>query len=165
MAQGMTESTTMLEETAQVIDVKDGMLLVETESRSGCNHCSADNCTTSVVAKLFGVKRNRLVLENSLDAKPGDRVVIGIPDALLVRASILAYLLPLLTMLVTAAIGKAIGLQAIWLSLLALFGLAIGFFIVYRATRGWTSQRYKPQLLRLVAAQHQRVEVPILTRS
>ncbi|MES9990902.1 MAG: SoxR reducing system RseC family protein [Candidatus Thiodiazotropha sp.] len=165
MTEGMSDSSTMLAETARVIDVKDGMLLAETESRSGCNHCSADNCTTSVVAKLFGVKRNRLVLENSLGAEPGDRVVIGIPDALLVRASILAYLLPLLSMLGMTAIGKMIGLPTIWLSMLALFGLAMGFFMVNRATRGWTSQRYKPQLMRIEAAPYQRVEVPILTRS
>ncbi|MES9970722.1 MAG: SoxR reducing system RseC family protein [Candidatus Thiodiazotropha sp.] len=161
----MNESSTMMEQTARVIDVKEGMLLAETESRSACNHCSTDNCTTLVVAKLFGVKRNRLVLVNSLNAKAGDRVVIGIPDALLVRASLLAYLLPLLAMLGSAAIGEMIGLQAIWLSLLALFGLAMGFFMVYRAARGWTSQRYKPQLLRIAAAQYQRVEVPTLTRS
>lgn len=165
MADCMTDSTPMLEETARVVDVKDGMLLAETESRSGCSHCSANNCTTSVVAKLFGVKRNRLVVENRLDARPGDRVVIGIPDALLVRASLLAYLLPLLSMLGAAAAGEAVGLPANWMSLLALCGLAMGFFMVHRATRGWTSQRYKPQLLRIAAAAYQRVEVPISTRS
>lgn len=164
MAENMTE-TTMLEQTAQVVDVKDGMLLAETESRSGCNHCATSGCTTSVVAKLFGVRRNRLVMENSIGAKPGDQVVIGIPDALLARASVLAYLMPLLSMLALTALGDQLGLQAVWLSLLALCGLAIGFFIVYWMTRGWSAQRYKPQLLRIVAADYQRVELPTLTRS
>jgi sigma-E factor negative regulatory protein RseC len=155
----------MLEETARVIEVKDGLLLAETESRSGCNHCSSGNCSTSVVAKLFGVKRNRLVMENSIGARAGDQVVIGIPDALLARASVLAYLMPLVSMLGLSALGDQFGLAPIWLSLLALGGLAVGFFIVYRVTRGWSAQRYRPQLLRLVAAEYQRVELPTLTRS
>ena len=161
----MSDLTTMLEEKARVIDVKDGMLLAETESRSGCNHCSTSSCTTSVVAKLFGVKRNRLVMVNSLGAKPGDQVLIGIPDQLLVRASVMAYLLPLLSMLGFTALGDGIGLATIWLGLLALFGLASGFFVVYRVTRGWSSQRYKPRLLEVVAGDYQRVELPTLTRS
>jgi sigma-E factor negative regulatory protein RseC len=159
----MTDSGNMLEETARVIDVRDGMLLAETESRSGCNHCSVNNCTTSVVAKLFGVRRNRLVMENSIDARTGDRVVIGIPDALLVRASVMAYLWPLLSMLGVTEIGESSGVLGIWLSLLALSGLAIGFFVVYRATRGWSSQRYKPRLLRIVAPAYQRLELSVLT--
>ncbi|PVV24819.1 MAG: hypothetical protein B6D79_10270 [gamma proteobacterium symbiont of Ctena orbiculata] len=166
MTDCMSESTTMLEETARVIDVKDGMLLAETESRSGCNHCStSSSCTTSVVAKLFGVKRNRLVMVNSLGAKPGDQVLIGIPDVRLVRASVMAYLVPLLLMLGFTALGDGIGLATIWLSLLALCGLACGFFIVYRVTRGWSSQRYKPRLLKVVAGDCQRLELPTLTRS
>jgi sigma-E factor negative regulatory protein RseC len=159
----MTEMTTMLEETARVIGVKNNMLLAETESRSGCNHCGVNGCTTSVVAKLFGVRRNRLVMVNSIGAKPGDQVVVGIPDALLVRASVMAYLMPLLSMLGLTALGDQLGLQAVWLSLLALCGLAIGFFIVYRMTRGWSAQCYKPQLLRIVTADYQRVDLPTLT--
>jgi sigma-E factor negative regulatory protein RseC len=155
----------MLEETARVVEVKDGLVLAETESRSGCNHCSSGSCSTSVVAKLFGVRRNRLVMENSIGARPGDQVVIGIPDALLARASVLAYLMPLFLMLGLTALGDQFGLAPIWLSLLALSGLVIGFYMVYRMTRGWSAQRYRPQLLRLVTADCQRVDLPTLTRS
>lgn len=161
----MTEHTTMLEETARVIDVMDGMLTAETESRSGCSHCSTSSCTTSVVSKLFGIRRNRLVMENSLHAKPGDQVVIGIPNELLVRASVMAYLLPLVAMLVVTAIGDTLGMNEILLSLLALAGLAMGFFIVRWAIRRGASQRYSPRLLRIVAPGYQRVGMPTLTRS
>jgi sigma-E factor negative regulatory protein RseC len=155
----------MLEQTARVVDVMDDMLLLETESRSGCNHCTTSSCTTSVVAKLFGVRRNRLVIANTIGAKPGDRVVIGIPDELLARASIMAYLMPLFSMLGLTALGDQVGLQTIWLSLLALCGLALGFFMVYWMTHGWSAQRYKPQLLRIVAADYQWVDLATLTRS
>ncbi len=161
----MSDNTNMLEETAWVIDVNDGLLTAETESRSGCGHCNTDSCTTSVVAKLFGVRRNRLVMENSLDARPGDRVVIGIPDPLLVRAALMAYLLPLLFMLGMTGLGDLIGINEFVLSLLALAGLALGFFTVHWVARGGASQRYEPRLLRIVAAAYQRVEIPTFTRS
>ena len=157
--------SSMLEETAQVIEVKDGLLIAETESRSGCNHCSSNSCTTSVVAKLFGVKRNRLVLENSIDARPGDQVLIGIPDQLLVRASLTAYLLPLTVMLLVTALGDLAGIDELFLSLLALAGLAMGFLTVRWVSRNGSPQRYEPRLLRIVAAGYQRVDMPTLTRS
>lgn len=161
----MNDNTTMLEETATVVEVIDDRLIAETESRSGCSHCSTGSCTTSVVAKLFGVRRNRLVMENSLDARPGDQVVVGIPDELLVRASVMAYLLPLISMLGVTAVGDALGMSEILLSLLALGGLAIGFFMVRWVIRRGPSQRYKPHLLRIVEPGWQRVGIPTLTRS
>lgn len=154
----------MLEETARVIEVRNGMLTAETESRSGCSHCgSGGSCSTSAVAKLFGVRRNRLVIANSLGARAGDQVVIGIPNELLVRASVSAYLLPLLFMLGTTALGERLGLGEFLLSLLALGGLVMGFF-----TLGWFSrrrsgsQRYQPRLLRILASDCRRVEIPKL---
>jgi sigma-E factor negative regulatory protein RseC len=160
-----SSETSMLEETAQVVEVKDGLLIAETQSRSGCNHCSSNSCTTSVVAKLFGVKRNRLVMENSLSAKPGDQVVIGIPDQLLVRASLTAYLLPLMIMLLVTALGDLAGIDELLLSLLAMIGLAVGFFTVRWLSRNGSSQDYQPRLLRIVATGYERVDLPTLTRS
>jgi len=153
----------MLEETARVIDIEDGLLIAETESRSACSHCSSSGCTTSVVAKLFGVRRNRLVMENSLDARPGDEVVIRIPDDLLVRASVMAYLLPLLTMLGAAALGDVLGMSEMFMSLLALAGLALGFLLVRWIIRRGPEQRYRPRLSRIVAPDGRRIEIPILT--
>ncbi len=157
----MTYTTSMLEETARVVEVLDGVLIAETQSRSGCSHCSTSSrCSTSVVAKLFGVRRKRLVMANSLNARPGDQVVIGIPDQLLVRASLMAYLLPLVVMLVVTALGDLAGINELLLSLLALVGLAMGFFTVRWVSRSRTSQQYEPRLLRIVAPGHQRVGMP-----
>ena len=157
----------MLEEIATVVAVRHGQLWVETESRSACSHCaSTSSCTTSVISKLFGVKRNRLQLDNSLGARIGDQVVVGIPDDLLVQASFQAYLLPLLVMLSTAAAGDAMGLNEGLLSLLVLGGLATGFYLVRWFTHIKQSrQRFKPQLLRIVGQAQCRVEMPNFMRS
>ncbi len=156
----------MLEESAMVVEVSGGTLWVEALSRSACSHCSSSSCTTSVISKLFGIRRNRLHLENSLGAKPGEQVVIGMPDDLLVRAAVHAYVLPLLVMLAAAALGGALGISDGLQSLLALIGLAIGMFFVRWSTRGAPSQqRFKPQLLRIAGRGRVRVEIPNLTRS
>jgi sigma-E factor negative regulatory protein RseC len=165
MADGMSDTDSMLEETAHVVEVHDGLLIAETESRSGCSHCSTESCTTSVVAKLFGVRRNRLVMENRLGARPGDLVRIGIPDRSLVRASLMAYLLPLLFMLGVTALGNLAGVSEFFLSLLALVGLAMGFFVVHGISRGGLSHRYEPRLLRIDAPGRQWIDMPKSMRS
>ena len=122
-------------------------------------------CTTSVVSKLFGIKRNRFKLENSLGAQPGEQVVIGIPDELLVQASVRAYLLPLLVMMLATAVGSAMGLMTDTKS--AGPGWAgHGFFWVRWATR----QCLVPTAIHTAPVAdcrsgHLRVEMPNLTRS
>ena len=165
MANSVSDTDSMLEEIAYVVAVQESLLIAETQSRGACSHCRTASCTTSVVAKLFGVRRNRLVMENSLGARPGDQVRIGIPDRTLVLASLMAYLLPLLCMLGTTALGKLAGVSEFFLSLLALVGLAMGFFIVHRVSRGGLSHRYEPRLLRIVAPGPQWVDMPTLMRS
>jgi sigma-E factor negative regulatory protein RseC len=156
----------MLEESARVVAVSGDRLWVETESRSACSHCTSSGCTTSVVSKLFGVKRNRLELQNSLGVRPGEQVVVGIPDALLVRASIWAYLVPLAVMLLPTLAGDLSGMGEGLQSLLALVGLATGFLLVHWMTRRVSyRQGFRPRLLRIVAQGTVRVEMPNHERS
>ncbi|MBV2125191.1 MAG: SoxR reducing system RseC family protein [Candidatus Thiodiazotropha sp. (ex Ctena orbiculata)] len=141
----------MLEETAMVVEANTDYLWVETRSRSGCSQCSS-SCTTSVVSKLFGMKRNRLKLENTLGAGAGDKVVVGIPDELLVRASVWAYLFPLQAMFAVSATGGVMGVGEGAQALLAIVGLAAGFALV-RWHTSWQGarQRFRPSLLRIVS--------------
>lgn len=141
----------MLEEIALVVEADSELLWIETRTRSSCSHCANDTCGTSVLAKIFAVKRNRVQLENTLAAEAGEQVIIGMPDDLLVRAAIWAYLVPLIAMvlftLIASMAGASDGLQ----SLLAMAGLAIGFLVVQKYTTGSRSKtHFKPRLLRKV---------------
>jgi sigma-E factor negative regulatory protein RseC len=140
----------MLETTAKVVRTGDGRLWVETRPRSACSGCSSDNCSTAVVSKLFGSRRNRFPLETGCDLKPGERVLIDISDDLLVRASVWAYLVPLLVMILVAALAGALGVGEGWQSLCAIGGLALGFVLVRRISCSKSSQqRLKPRLRRV----------------
>lgn len=156
----------MLEETGTVIATDQHHIWVETQSRSACSHCGAGSCSTSVIARLFGVKRNRLRLPNHLDAVIGQQVVVGIPDQVLVAVSARAYLLPLLGMLGAAALAGGMQAGDAMQALIALIGLFIGL-----ALSGWVSEteaareRYTPQLLRLCDSPAPFIELTALTRN
>lgn len=141
----------MLEEIALVVKSTPDRLWIETQTRSSCRHCSSSSgCGTSVLAKLFSVKRNQLQVENSLDAKLGDKVIIGMPDELLIRAAIWVYLLPLLAMVLVTILADLSGAGEGIQSLAGLAGLIIGFILLRKHTNSTTSQqKFKPRLLRL----------------
>lgn len=155
----------MIEETATVIAADDKQIWVESTPNSGCSSCSSRSCGTSVIAKLFGNKRTRLQLENSLDAKVGEQVVLGIPDALLVKASISAYMLPLLAMILAAATGNVLGVSEGMQVCFALIGLVAGLWLVSHLGRNPASaQNFKPALLRIAPRLQGEVSVVHFTK-
>lgn len=140
----------MLEQDATVVESKEGLIWVEAISRSSCSQCSTTSCSTSVISRLFGLKRNLLQMENTLQAKAGDQVIIGIPDNVLVRASLWAYLVPIISMVLSTLLavtqGYGDGIQILF----ALSGLAMGFLLVGRMTRsGKRGSAFNPLLLRI----------------
>lgn len=142
----------MIEETATVVRVEDGAAWVATKSRSACGHCGASgDCGTAMVAKLFGERENLLRLDNSLDAEVGERVVIGVSNNLLLKASALAYLLPLLFLIALVALGQMLGMGEGASTLLGFVGLGIGLWAVNHVTGGTRGHKdYCPLMLRRV---------------
>lgn len=151
----------MLEEIATVVEAEGDCIWVETQPRSACSHCNTGSCTTSVIARLFGARRNRLRLHNELNAAVGEQVVIGIPDEVLVAASWRAYLVPLAAMILGVALAVQAGLGDFVQALMALGGLFVGLLWMGRVSgSGRTSGRYAPKLLRLAGLSGLQVELP-----
>lgn len=144
----------MLEETGTVVDVQQQRMWVETIARSSCSACGTASCSTSVISKLFSMRRNLLELRTGLDAKPGDQVVIGIPDRLLVRASIWAYIAPLIMMVGATLVAQLLGAGDALQALCAAAGLAVGFLLVrILVDRTDRQKQFEPRLLRVVSKQ------------
>ncbi len=141
----------MLEETATVTQADGEWLWLETEPKSACSHCNASGCSTSVIGKAFGNRRNRMRLPNTLGALPGQQVVIGIPEPVLVGASLRAYLLPLVVMLTAGWLAVAAGLGEVLQALFIMGGLIIGLRMAGSMVgRPAVSGRYQPRLLRVL---------------
>ena len=140
----------MIEETANVVAATPDYIWVEARARSACSSCSTqDSCSTSVVAKWFGVPSQHLRLPNHVKAMVGDKVVIGVADRVMVAASLAGYLLPLLMMLGAAAAADSKGMNDIQQALVAMLGLMLGLFSAGVLTSHKRMQRFfQPKVLR-----------------
>lgn len=141
----------MIEEQARVIDSQDGIALVETLRQSACGQCSANKgCGTATLSKALGQKRTQLKVVDSVGSRPGDLVILGLDESALLQGSALLYLTPILSMLVSASMVTAIGIDQEWVAVVAgLLGLLLGMVFLWRYLRPKEKEaRYQPVILR-----------------
>jgi sigma-E factor negative regulatory protein RseC len=102
----------MIEESGRVIRTSGDSAWVQTERRSSCGSCSArKGCGTGALAGLFGARLHEVEVHNPIGARPGDEVIVGISESLLVRGSLALYLLPLLSLVAGALLGEGLAPQ------------------------------------------------------
>ncbi|MEI8647774.1 SoxR reducing system RseC family protein [Paraglaciecola sp. Hal342] len=98
----------MIEEIGTVIEVQkrqSGQFIrIATEVKSTCGSCHAkDNCGTGVIARALANKRDALWMACDEKVEVGQDVS-SIAESMLLRASLLVYMLPLITMLIVATV-------------------------------------------------------------
>ncbi|MEA3302810.1 MAG: SoxR reducing system RseC family protein [Pseudomonadota bacterium] len=99
----------MIEERAIVIETDNGAMLIEVQPQSACGSCDAKSaCGTSLLSSLFKHRATRMRVDNSVNARAGDHVVVGIDESEMVSGSVRLYLWPLLGL-----IGGAIAAQSL----------------------------------------------------
>lgn len=132
----------MIEEQAIVTSVETGFAEVEIQRRSSCSGCSArDGCGVSLLDRILGRRPQRLLVANALGVRPGDAVVIGVPEGALLKAAVAAYLVPLGGLIGGGLLGEALSLRwdlgfADALPLLgAVAGLGLGLLITRHYSR------------------------------
>tara|TARA_R110001592_G_scaffold175466_5_gene414683 strand:+ start:6648 stop:7145 length:498 start_codon:yes stop_codon:yes gene_type:complete len=131
----------MIEERALVIDTSfdsssftKKVARVKVQRTSSCGSCSLKSgCGQSTLNKMSSNHCLELDVENSLDAKSGDEVLIAIPEAGLITASLRVYFIPLILMVLGAVMGGFLDSELatkseVWTMLLSLAGLMIGFY-------------------------------------
>lgn len=141
----------MVEAQGQVVRLDDDFIWVETEIKSGCNHCSAKSgCGTGVLSGVLGKRRPQLRVKNSLDVKVGEAVIVAVEDNGIVTGSLLLYLLPLFMMILGAAVGDTVSGEG-WAIILAVVGLVSGFLVARILSSGATvTNQLRPVLVRRV---------------
>lgn len=98
----------MIEVEAVVSTVKNKRYWVQSMPNNACSGCSqSTGCSTSVLNKM--VKRRALEVSSDFTLNQGDKVLIGVEEARLIKGSALVYLLPLLALFFGAGFG-------LWLS-------------------------------------------------
>lgn len=138
----------MITETGKVIAIKGDQVWVQTIRTSACQSCSArSGCGQKALASLSGGRANQILVANTVNARVGDDVTIGIDEQALLGASLHVYALPLGAMVLATIAGHNLGGGSDLGAMLgALAGLGGGFLLA----RLFTDRRdsYEPRLLR-----------------
>ena len=124
----------MIEEQGRVIAVEAGAVWVETLRKSTCSACSAKSaCGQGLLNHLgAGARRGYVRALSGLSLQVGDAVVIGVREDLLVRGSLLVYLLPLLGLFAAAGMVQWMGMSEPMVILAALIGFMAAWYGVRR---------------------------------
>lgn len=99
---------TMTEGIAQVVELEGNMAWLVPESGSSCGGCSsAAACGSKGIGTVSSrLEARRFQLVNDFGLRIGERVVVGVRENALLRASITAYVIPLATLLISGALAQ-----------------------------------------------------------
>jgi sigma-E factor negative regulatory protein RseC len=87
----------MIEELAVVVKIENHQVWVESGSNSACGGClQKASCSTNAIGSV--VKKKSVPVDCDIQLKTGDQVMVAIDENLLLRASLLLYLLPLIAL-------------------------------------------------------------------
>ena len=94
----------MIEELAVVVKIENREVWVESGQNSACGGCQQKaSCTTNALGSVL--KKKSVPVDSDIQLKTGDEVMVAIDESLLLRASLLLYLLPLLALFTGAGIA------------------------------------------------------------
>jgi sigma-E factor negative regulatory protein RseC len=96
----------MIEQQGRVMAVKNRQAEIRLGGTAGCARCDAGKgCGAGIFGRLLKRKPVTFSLENTIDAKQDQPVMVGIPEALFLRLVARIYLYPLLAGIVGAGFG------------------------------------------------------------
>lgn len=99
---------TLTEGIAQVVAVEGNMVWLVPESGSSCGGCSAAAaCGSKGIGTVASrLEQRRFQLVNDAGLQVGERVVVGISENAVLRASITAYAIPIAVLLIAGALAQ-----------------------------------------------------------
>jgi len=126
----------MIETRARVVSVGNGKAWVEASSQQGCAACqSQSSCSVSGLGKFFGRNKPPVAVACDLAIQPGDSLVLSLAESDLLRAGILAYLLPTVLSVLGAITTSLFGLGDAAAVAAMLAGFAAGLTIARAFSR------------------------------
>lgn len=157
----------MIEETALVLSCEGEVADIETRPQGGCGSCaSSGTCGVGVFAKVFGNRKTVVSVVNCLHAKPGDQVIIGLQESALSKASLVFYLVPIVSMILFAILAQAIAIRfgSTASDPAAIIGGVIGMIAglgVVRifARKVQSDSRYQPIMLRFASSERVKFDI------
>jgi len=126
----------MIETTARVVSADNGTVMVLPSTQSGCGGCGSRSvCGVSGLGKYFSGNRKSIAVKCDANVHAGDELQLSMSEGDMLKAGLLAYLLPSVLALVGASVAAAYGLGDVGAVLGAAAGVAVGL-LTGRLT-GW----------------------------
>jgi sigma-E factor negative regulatory protein RseC len=146
----------MIEESALVISNDGNYIVIEILKKSSCGSCSVNKaCGTGIISNYLKPKTIKYSIENTINAKVGDTIIIGINERVFLIGSFLMYILPLFFMLLFAILGDFIATKAtlmnseIFVILMSGTGFIFSFvFMRYLLKNKLNLLHFNPELIR-----------------
>jgi sigma-E factor negative regulatory protein RseC len=118
----------VIEGVARVVSIDGGVAWFEPEQTTSCGHC-ASSAVCGTGSKGIGsiasrIEFRRFPLDNASGLAVGERVIVGVDDRALLKASLTAYAIPLVTALTAGGLAES----AVGSDLFTMAGMASGLF-------------------------------------
>jgi sigma-E factor negative regulatory protein RseC len=100
----------MIREQASVLRCETGRVWVAPKSVADCERCArGQGCGGGVLGRLVGDRLHEVEVDpNGHELAVGDRVVLGLSEPVLLKASLAAYMLPLACLFAGALLGRTL---------------------------------------------------------
>lgn len=148
----------MIEEQAVVTSVAQGYVEVECLVKSSCSGCQQlDSCGSGQISKAFPQKKVVHQVYTDTALNPGDTIIIGLPEQLLLSAAWQVYLWPLIGLITMGFGGQWLVEQELFFHelmavALSMFGGYLGFYLARAQQLTQTSNRqWSPRLIKIVS--------------
>lgn len=146
----------MIEQNAVILSLESQanntpLATIEVVRKTACGLCGKTRgCGNAIWGKLFAHKMTSFKVQNTINAKVGQHVIVGIDEHAVMRGAVLLYMLPLVTMLIGSILVLQFNPSDFTAIVGAIIGLLIGFAWVKTHMQGHAYyQNQQPTILRL----------------
>jgi sigma-E factor negative regulatory protein RseC len=151
----MIDEFVMIEEVAVVVKIENQQVWVTSGANSACGGCQQQaSCTTNALGSVL--KKKLVPVDCDIKLKTGDEVIVAIDENLLLRASLLLYLVPLIALFLGAGMANWVLVAEtpnleLWIACSALLSFLVSLWLINKAQRLLILNYYaRPVVLRKV---------------
>ncbi|HEY8158453.1 MAG TPA: SoxR reducing system RseC family protein [Methylobacter sp.] len=126
----------MIEESAVVVKIENHQVWVESGPYSACGAClQKTSCSTNAIGSVL--KKKSVPVDSDIQLKTGDQVMVAIDESLLLRASLLLYLMPLIALFSGAGVANWLladhASADLWVAGSAMLSFLISLWLINKA--------------------------------
>lgn len=130
-------------EIGQVIEKKGDTVIVSLQRHDACSKCGA--CMASI-----DTKEMILTATNQCNAEVGDQVNISLEHSNFIKAVLIMYCIPLVSLLVGLGIGYLISHHELIAMAVGIVFTGVTFLIIRSQESKWNQEKYRPVADRLI---------------